>query len=129
MAAAGLKPGQSKRTKIQQQGMEEIVYQLIMKGETYRNVMNILMEKYSYTKVNAEKIYLKVIYSFKEKNPFDADELRQKYLEMYQDLYKQAVINRETLAAKQIMDSIVKLQGLITQKVEAKIDQVFEVKF
>lgn len=129
MATPGLKLGQPKRTKVQQAGMEEIVYQLLMKGETYRNIIKILMDNHSYTKINAEKIYLKVIYSFKEKNPIDADELRQKYLELYMDLYKQAVINRETLAAKQILDSIVKLQGLITQKVEAKIDTNYEVKF
>lgn len=129
MGSPGLKKGSKKRTKAQQEAMEQIVYGLLMKGETYRNVIKILKEKHAYNDANAEKIYLKVIYSFKEKNPYDADVLRTKYLELYFDLYKQAVINKETLVARQILDSIVKLQGLITQKIDAKIDNNYKVEF
>lgn len=119
----------TKRTKIQQQGMEEIVYQLIMKGESYRNVMKILQDKHKYSFSAAEKLYLKVTKSWQIKNETTLEELRAEYLEMYKDLYKSALANREGVLAKTILDSIVKLQGLITQKLEAKIDSTYEVKF
>jgi hypothetical protein len=120
---------QHKRTKVQQAGMEQIVYKLIMNGISYRNVKKELMDNHGYTDCNAEKIYMKVINSFKIKNKQEQEDLRITYLEMYLSLYNDAVANRETVTAKAILDSIVKLQGLITQKVEAKIDQTFEVKF
>ena len=120
---------QNKRTKVQQAAMEQIVYDLIIKGNSFRNVKKIMMEEHGYSDSNAEKIYLTVHNSFKIKNELEAEAKRDEYLEMYLSLYNDAVVNGETLIAKNILDSIVKLQGLITQKVEAKIDTNYEVKF
>lgn len=119
----------TKRTKLEQSNMEQKVYELLMNGNSYRNILKYLIEKHEYTKPNAEKIYLKVIRSFKVTDKVEQEDLINKYIEMYTDLYNTAVINKETKTAQSILDSIVKLQGLTVINVNQKISNVFEIKF
>lgn len=120
----------TKRTKLEQSNMEQKVYELLMNGNSYRNILKYLMEKYQYSKPNAEKIYLKVIRSFKVSDKVEQEDLINKYIEMYTDLYNTAVINKETKTAQSILDSIVKLQGLAVINVNQKVTaEIYEVKF
>lgn len=120
----------TKRTKLEQSNMEQKVYELLMNGNSYRNILKYLMEKYQYSKPNAEKIYLKVIRSFKVSDKVEQEDLINKYIEMYTDLYNTAVINKETKTAQSILDSIVKLQGLSVINVNQKVTaEIYEVKF
>lgn len=120
----------TKRTKLEQSNMEQKVYELLMNGNSYRNILKYLMEKYQYSKPNAEKIYLKVIRSFKVTDKVEQEDLINKYIEMYTDLYNTAVINKETKTAQSILDSIVKLQGLAVINVNQKVTaEIYEVKF
>lgn len=121
---------QPRRTKVQQQQIEKLIYELLMAGNSWHLIMNILQEQHGYKQSNAEKNICKVYKSFKAKAEVESDDLKEQYLEMYLNLYKKAQEAKDLKTAKLIMDSIVKLQGLITNKVEANVNlQNYEIKF
>lgn len=62
-----------------------------------------------------------------EVNKESFDEKVAKYLEIYHNLYKQTIEASEFRTANSIMDSIVKLEGLLTQKIETKVENTGSV--
>lgn len=119
----------SKRTKVQQAQMEFIVYDLLINGYSWRNIIIFLEENHQYKRSNAEKIILKVLKSFKIKDQIEKEKQHDIYIEMYLNIYKQAVSDGKVLIAKMVLDSICRLQGFITTKVEGKIPLDYIVKF
>lgn len=117
-------------TKLQQLANEKMIYQLMMDGWSAKRIVDKLMDEHGYrTQANARKIIDKVITNLKPKSEAELEMARDKYLEMYNDLYKRAIEAKEIRTAQLIMDSIVKLQGLAITKFEGKIDTTFEVLF
>ena len=57
------------------------------------------------------------------------EELKDKYVEMYLNLYRTALLSDDVRVAKGVLDSITKLQGMLTQKMEVETKETFEVKF
>ena len=57
------------------------------------------------------------------------EELKDKYVEMYLNLYRTALLSDDVRVDKGVLDSITKLQGMLTQKMEVETKETFEVKF
>lgn len=118
-----------KRNFVYKKTVEKVIYELLIKGWTQTRIAEVLMRDHGFPdEPHCKNAVYKVISKFKENNDIDIDDLKAQYLEMYMKLYSDSVdVNKKT--AKEILDSIVKLQGLITNKIEAKVDSTFEVKF
>lgn len=118
-----------KRNFVYKKTVEKVIYELLIKGWTQTRISEVLMRDHGFPdEPHCKNAVYKVISKFKENNDIDIDDLKAQYLEMYMKLYSDSVdVNKKT--AKEILDSIVKLQGLITNKIEAKVDSTFEVKF
>ena len=118
-----------KRNFIYKKTVEKVIYELLIKGWTQTRISEVLMRDHGFPdEPHCKNAVYRVISKFKENNDIDIDDLKAQYLEMYMKLYSDSVdVNKKT--AKEILDSIVKLQGLITNKIEAKVDSTFEVKF
>lgn len=119
----------TKRTKLEQSNMEQKVYELLMNGNSYRNILKYLMEKYQYSKPNAEKIYLKVIRSFKVTDKVEQEDLINKYTEMLMDLYNTAIIDKNGRLALSVMENIIKLQGLGSININQKVTTPIQIKY
>lgn len=117
-----------KKNKLQQQQMEEVVYQLLIGGWTSKNIITELITKYGYKAPNAQKLITKVLSGLVPLEQNTIDELKVRYLNMFLDIYAQALNANEYRTANEILKSIVKLQGLDVQKVEIK-DTTFDVEF
>lgn len=118
-----------KRNFVYKKTVEKVIYELLIKGWTQTRISEVLMRDHGFPdEPHCKNAVYKVISKFKDNNDIDIDDLKAQYLEMYMKLYSDSVdVNKKT--AKEILDSIVKLQGLITNKIEAKVDSTFEVKF
>ena len=118
-----------KRNFVYKATVEKVIYELLIKGWTQTRISEVLMRDHGFPdEPHCKNAVYRVISKFKENNDIDIDDLKAQYLEMYMKLYSDSVdVNKKT--AKEILDSIVKLQGLITNKIEAKVDSTFEVKF
>jgi hypothetical protein len=122
--------GGNRRNAIVLQEKEKLIYEWLMKGWSHKRIGDELMANHGYkTKSNCDAVIAKVIKSFKPNNEVEIEDLRAEYLEMYRDLYRTALENGETKTANSIMDSIIKLQGLAINKIEAKVETTFEVSF
>lgn len=111
-----------KKNKLQQLKMEQEVYELLMMGWTNKNIISELIEKHGYQHENAQKIITKVLKDLVPIEQNTVDELKVRYLNMFYDIYSRAVDASEWRTANEILKSIVKLQGLDVQKLEAKVD-------
>lgn len=119
-----------KRTKIEMLEMEKIVYKMILKGWSFKKIAEELQTKHGYRSlVNCEKIYYKTIKNITPKLEIQKENLREKYIEMYQDLYSKAIEAGDIKNANKILDSIVKIEGLITQNIEGKIETVYTIEY
>lgn len=118
-----------KKNKLQQLKMEQIVYEFLMAGWTNKNIITELIDKYGYQHENAQKIITKVLKDLVPLEKSTVEELKTKYLNMFLDIYSKAVDASEWRTANEIMKSIVKLQGLDVQKIEANVTTTFDVKF
>lgn len=106
------------------------IYLWTLEGWTTKKIVDTLVGEYGVRSTYAAEKLVKMVrqsYTLIEKE--DIDELKAKYLEMYSDLYRRSIEKKDMATARNILDSVVKLQGLITNKVEGKIENTFTVDF
>ena len=118
-----------KRNGYQQAEMEKVVYNWLIGGYSNKRIIDKLIDEYQYKKPNAEKLIYKIVKELTDLEVNEVNELKTKYQNMFLDLYDKAVKNNDTRSANDILKSIMKLQGLDIQKVEANVTTTFEVKF
>lgn len=110
--------------------INKVVYNLLIAGYTNTQITEILMAEYGFnTRENCTHAILRVLKQMKEESEPEVEMLRQKYLDMYLELYKGLIASGDFKGARGVMDSIIKLQGLAVEKIEAKINTTFEIEF
>lgn len=117
-----------RRNEYEQKLAEETVYKMLLGGYSNKMIKDELIRNHNYKTDSAAKYCInKVIKSFKMENRIE--ELKDKYVEMYLNLYRTALLSDDVRVAKGVLDSITKLQGMLTQKMEVETKETFEVKF
>ena len=117
-----------RRNDYEQKLAEETVYRMLLDGYSNKMIKDELIRNHNYKTDSAAKYCInKVIKSFKMENKID--ELRDKYVEMYLNLYRAALLSDDVKAAKGVLDSITKLQGMLTQKMEVETKETYKVTF
>jgi hypothetical protein len=109
---------------------ETRIYLWLMDGWTIKRITDELTNKFGIaTDATARRLINRVRNSYTLVEDGDMEELKARYLEMYGDLYSRSLAKKDLITAKGILDSVVKLQGLVTNKVEGKIENTFTVDF
>lgn len=109
--------------------MEKKIYLLVLDGWTNKRIVDELMLNYGFSENAAWTLIKGLNRSYIPKAKIEVDELRGMYIEMYADLYKRSVEKKDYATARNILDSIIKLQGLAIQKIEAKVENVYNIEF
>lgn len=124
-----LQPGCKKRSNMQNYEVRKFVFSQMLEGKSKRQIIDILKEEHGYESANAHKVYTNCMNEYKPSSDEELVQLKEQYLEMYLDLYDRARKNKEHANAKSIMDSIVKLQGLLVDKQVVKTEHTYKVEF
>lgn len=123
-----------RRTKYQVEQDIKWAVKMLTRGWTTRKMVEHMMENMDYdTDGNCRKIIQQAYKVIKIDNDIDLEELTGRYVNMYLTIINKAMGDEETNSsdlknAIKALDSLTKLQGLITNKFEGKIDG-FEVEF
>lgn len=114
---------------ITEKDIEARIYLWMLDGYTTKRIVDELFKIGIKTEHTAYKLIGNVNRSCAAVSKKDLDELRVRYIEMYSDLYTKAIAKKDYATARNILDSVVKLQGLIVKKVEGKVVDNFTVEF
>ena len=115
---------------ISRKDYESRVYLWLLDGWTPKKISDELIANYGVrNETAASKIIRSVTYSTVMVETTDMNELKARYVEMYGDIYRRALEKKDYGTAKNILDSVVKLQGLITKQSVSRIENVFTVDF
>lgn len=114
--------------------MDKEIMGLIIKGWFKSDIIDHIMSKYGIESYDAAKREVtNVTTMFIEDNRVKLEEKKDLYLNHYYGLYKiaqeEAAINKRTKDAKDILDSICKLEGMYIDRKEIKIEDGFKVEF
>jgi hypothetical protein len=120
----------------ERQTIKQDIIELFVTSNTTDEILTKIGQKYDFEAVtnNMRSFVAKVKREFFEKEFGTENQLRREsYLAKYQYLLKiavdKAVETRSTKDAKELIDSMVKLEGLLVEKVENKIVDDFKIEF
>ena len=118
-----------KTVPVSSRDFETRVYLWLMEGWSEVKITAELVTTYGRSEASAKKIIENVNKSFCSINPAEVNILKSKYLDMYGDLYTRALEKKDLAVARNILDSVVKLQGLVTKRSESKVENIFTIEF
>ena len=117
------KIGTKVKTKLQVAEAQKIIYDLIMKGYSNWKMIDYLFDNNIYnTKSAAAKAidtFNKKLYKTAEK---DLDNLKQKYIEQYEDLYLKCIEAKDRKTAATVLAHLTKLNGMDINKIDQNIN-------
>lgn len=117
-----------KRSKVFIEEVDKYILQKLIEGNTPFSMVQDLMDNWEFKTIdNAKKRIRTVVERMKVENKQEIEDKIALYKEQYYDLFKQAKENGETKVANGILDSLVKLEGLTTIKVEAKVESTSDI--
>jgi hypothetical protein len=109
---------------------ENRIYLWFIDGWSNKKISDELMNNYGIKNQKTINTLIgKVNKSMRVKYEDDAQILKTRCLEMYNNLYLRALEKKDILTANKILDSIVKLQGLAIHRVETKVENTYKVDF
>lgn len=120
----------NRRTKTFLDQCDKYILEKMIQGLSAAQIEQLLVDEWDFeTGDNARKAIRRVNNKLSETNKEEIEVKVTQYKQQYQDLYKNARDAGEWKTAGGLLDSLVKLEGLLTQKIEAKIEGTFEVTF
>lgn len=118
-----------RRNKLQIIEDKKIIYKWMMDGLSNHQIVNKLVEEMNYCRKNAYIRVGQVVKDLTPQHQDEANELKSKYLDMYHNLYQNAIINGDIRTANNILKNITELQGLNKINIDAKIENTFNIEF
>jgi len=120
----------NRRTKIFLDQCDKYILEKMIQGLSAAQIEQLLIDEWEFESGdNARKAIRRVNNKLAETNREEIEIKVIQYKQQYQDLYRNARDSGEWKTAGGLLDSLVKLEGLLTQKIEAKIEGTFEVTF
>lgn len=121
--------GEKRRNKLQIIEDKKIIYKWMMDGLSNFQIVTKLVNEMGYCKKNA---YIRVGQVVKDLTPEkenEINELKAKYLDMYHNLYQNALNISDYKTANTVLKNMTELQGLTKINIDAKIDGTFNIEF
>lgn len=118
-----------RRNKKQMYDIERFVLDQIVRGSSTSSIIRDLKAQFGLnTDVHCRKIIGKVTKRLEQNNQQDIEQARAVYRQRYEDLYQKAVMEGRINDAKNILDSMAKIDGVIIQKIEQKTTQAYTIE-
>lgn len=115
----------TKRSKIFIEEVDKDILEKLLDGWTPFQIVEYLMENWDFVTVsNCKKRIDNVQKRMMVHNKTELEEKIALYKQQYYDLYQKARSNAEYKTANLILDSLVKLEGLLKDRVEIKSENV-----
>lgn len=109
--------------------VSDIIFKLILDGYTKGGIITKLTKEHKYSHNLSLFSYNSVINYIESCATQTTSELRAIYVEMYLKLYRDSIKSGDIKNAKVILDSIVKLNGLLSDKLEVSVVDAYNVTF
>ena len=120
--------GVGRKSKAHIEELDKIVIDMMLKGKTPISIMDELINKYDVKTMSSAKHFIRRCNKrLTENNEQSIDEKIAYYKSMYLDLYNKSVVANERRNAKEALDSLVKLEGLLTHKLEVKSESKVDI--
>ena len=119
---------QTKRSKEEMMIIHNECMESFLRGNSKRQIIDELIRN-GEGRLNAEHIVRNALKGFHAKSEEETENLRSLYSEMYMDLFKKATLNREYNNAKNILDSLMKIQGMNSEVIKQTVNHTFDVEF
>lgn len=115
--------GTGRRVKSYLDEIDKYVIDLMLKGKSTSFIIQDLLDNWEVkTESSAKHFIRRCNAKLSEANKTAVEDKISQYKEMYLNLYEEAVDAGERKVAREIMDSIIKLEGLITNKIQATVE-------
>lgn len=112
----------SKMSSTDSDNLKRAIRRKLLKGKTSASIIEWLVDEYGYQKTSAENILSQVRKDLRDYYEKDKENFIAEFNEKYNDLYEIAYANNNIIAAKQILDSQIKLTGILNQDVAVAFD-------
>lgn len=109
-------------SRIEVQNMFKEIRQKIKKGTSTIDLKNYLITTYGYAEHTAENYISRTRKELKEYYEKDKEHFAEEFHEKYNFLYEQLVKNGQFSAAGKILDSQVKISGILNETASVQID-------
>ena len=115
----------TKRSKVFIEEVDKDILEKLLDGWTPFQIVEYLMENWDFVTVsNCKKRIDNVQKRMMVHNKTELDEKIALYKQQYYDIYQKARSNAEYKTANLILDSLVKLEGLLKDRIEIKSENV-----
>lgn len=120
----------SRRSKAYLQELDKYILEQLVSGVSPISLINDLCERDNKMKpLNARFRIRQVLSKLVSADETELNEKAAKYRECYLSLYRQAYEDNNIKQATKILDSLVKLDGLLIERSEVKVEGEYIVKF
>lgn len=117
-----------RRTKGYLEIVDKEILKLVCQGKTHTTILDYLMLKGF--KIDNAKFRLKcVLEKLRDDNKNECDVMINEYKTMYLKLFEDATNVGNTKIARDILDSLVKLDGLLIERKDIKLSNTFTIDF
>jgi len=105
------------------------IIKMLIEGYSLPAIIQYLLNEHNITESAARQWLRRCYGKLTKADERTMLELATQYEQMYLSVYESAIENNEYKTAKDIIDSLVKMKGLLTTKIEANVTTDFEIKF
>lgn len=117
-----------RRTKAYLELIDKEIIDLICQGRTHTFVIDFLYNK-GFNYDNATYRLKNVLEKLRDDNKSEVDVTISEYKTLYLKLFNDALNVGNTRVARDILDSLVKLDGLLIERKDIKLSNTFEINF
>lgn len=115
---------------MKQSDLEKRIYLWFLNGWTDKKIKDELVNNWGIVQEKTVDLLIKrVNKTLKKTHEEDVDLMRDKFNELYMDLYSKAVERKDYLTAQKILDSLTRLQGLSVKRTETKTETVYKIVY
>lgn len=101
----------------------------MLQGKTNAYIVDILIDKYKFSLSNAKYRITTLLQYIQDVDTQDINLKIEQYKSLYLDLYERNLNMGNTRGAREILDSLAKLEGLLINKAELKLENTFTILF
>lgn len=109
--------------------IDKWILSCMLQGKTNAYIVDILIDKYKFSLSNAKYRITTLLQYIQEVDTQDINLKIEQYKSLYLDLYERNLNMGNTRGAREILDSLAKLEGLLIERKDIKLSNTFQVDF
>lgn len=111
--------------------IEAMIYNKLVEGWSYQMIGQHMIDNFGYKNLNSTNFTISKVSSkiFSCRPKEELFEAQEKFYDMYLDIYRQSYAKKDFKTALATLNSMAKMRGAITEKIESDIQNDFVVTF